>query len=263
MNEFGQPSIDEIFHPLRTRLYKLENSNVEHEDGIYDGIEDYCSRKIQPILTGIFAFDSKVSLKFIDNILTSIEQLEASASDIVKNVTGDYWGFNSDVVISSGNNAKKEALRDIQSELAYYKDNLTKLKAQLLNNFSEDRKIETRTREEIELPEDFNLPKVKSGSKVGFDKYQSAILFHYLKETGAIRMISDSSLSKIVSFLTGHSEQNIRQDGFGKIWDVLKDKEKNKSITEPNHNLIIVKNLLEGITLQLDSQIKLNNSSKL
>lgn len=252
MNEFDQPSIEQIFHPLHTRLYELRNGDIVPK-GFYDEIEEYCEIKIKYIVANIFAYDSGVSSKVIDNTLTSIDELHASAENLITKAFD-----NNDLFIT-----KKEALKDIRTELAYYRESLNKLKDQLYKSISTDRITKEVDQKEIELPDDFEFPKFRDDSVVKFDKYQSALLFYLLKEHGAINNFSALSLSKIISCLTGHSAQNIRQDALGKIWDVLKDKEKNKTIAEPNYNLIAIRNLLNEIISQLDDQIKLNDSPKL
>jgi len=75
----------------------------------------------------------------------------------------------------------------------------------------------------FELPEGFKLIEKGINEKIErLDIYQSALLFHYLKESNAIIHYSDNSLAKFVHYLTGHSEQNLRRDkGFGVIWDIV------------------------------------------
>lgn len=92
------------------------------------------------------------------------------------------------------------------------------------------------------------------------DIYQSALLFHYLRKYRGIMLHTEKSLARIVSALTGHSEQNIRTDkGFGSIANIIADKTKNKNFKEiPNYNLVIVKDFLQNIIDELDREIEEN-----
>lgn len=263
MNEFGKPTIEEVFHPLSTRLYKLRIGDIEPEDGIYDGVEDYAGRKIKPILAGIFSYDGAKALQFVDNTLTSITELQGLDSGLVKDITDEYLGFDSGAIGKSSYDFKKQALKEIQTELAYYTRKLNELKEQLSRNVPTHNLDNNKRGEQYDLPADYDVPMLKNVTVEKFDRYQSALLFYYLREHGAVVNFSDSSYSKVIACLTGHSAENIRQKALGPIWDVIRDKAKNRTVKQPNYNLNTVKDLLTAILKDIEQEIQTNDSKKL
>ncbi len=111
------------------------------------------------------------------------------------------------------------------------------------------------------LPENFKLPKMNFVAP-RLDIRQTALLFNYLKKYNVILDYQDDSLAKIVSSLTGHSEQNIRTgEGFGMIQYIKQDHPDSKTKkfkSEPNHNLIVLRYLLVEILEDLDTQMNEN-----
>ena len=124
-------------------------------------------------------------------------------------------------------------------------------------------KIENQdsTQKEIDLSEDiFSEIKKPTLPVDALDIYQTALLFHFLKKHHGVHPFNDSNLAKIVSILTGHSEQNIRTDkGFGVIAHILADKAKNQNHDDiQDYNLITLKDFLHNIIEDIDKQIKKN-----
>lgn len=60
--------------------------------------------------------------------------------------------------------------------------------------------------------------------KVRYNLYEAAILFYILREKEMVKNFSDETLAFMISHLTGHSAQNIRAKGLGKIDDLIKGK---------------------------------------
>ena len=58
--------------------------------------------------------------------------------------------------------------------------------------------------------------------KPKFDIYETAILFEYLKEKEMIKNYPVETLSKMIHYLTGHSENTIRTKAFSQV-GFLKD----------------------------------------
>ena len=118
---------------------------------------------------------------------------------------------------------------------------LTKAIAATLDTSSVDAEMEKRIN---------NMPKATR-----LDKYQSAILFHYLKEQKVIINYDASTLAKLIHFLTGHSANTLRTEAIGRIHDIqIEDLKGTKG-----HNLIVVKNLLENIITEMNKFIQKHN----
>lgn len=95
------------------------------------------------------------------------------------------------------------------------------------------------------------------------DRYQSALFFHYLKEIKIILPYEDTSLARLVYYLTGHSEQNLRTKGFAYIKRIKEDKEKNQNYKDtPNYNLTAINTVVKEILSMVDKDIETNNLKK-
>jgi len=102
----------------------------------------------------------------------------------------------------------------------------------------------------INLPENFSLR--KENLKIdSMTISQSTILFHYLREEELTINYNDSSLSKFIHYLTGHSEQNIRTKGLGQIYHLVNDSKKGVDF----YDLKQVKQHLENIIKNIDDTI--------
>lgn len=88
------------------------------------------------------------------------------------------------------------------------------------------------------------------------DKYQTALLFHYIMAKGIILDFNDKSLAKLISIMTPHSEQNIRTECLAYINQIIKDKTKDKNHPEPNYNLNCVRRALQEIIEDIDREIQ-------
>ena len=103
-----------------------------------------------------------------------------------------------------------------------------------------------------QLPENFSSNKNESAN-LKLDIKQTAILFYQLKKHKAIYPFSDQALAKLVSNITGHSEQNIRtKKGFGAYWDLIKESREGMT----NFHAKKVKEFLQAIIDELDKEIK-------
>ncbi len=110
----------------------------------------------------------------------------------------------------------------------------------------------------IVLPEK-SMQNMRTPKKVieTLDIYQTALFFYYLRKYKGILNYTDTSLAKLVSTLTGHSDQNIRTEkGFGAISFIISGKVMNKNHTEtPNYNLTTIKQFLQKIIVEIDREI--------
>ena len=129
------------------------------------------------------------------------------------------------------------------------------------NDKEKDFEIHIDTKPIIKLPEFFTLPNKQKPIR-RLDIRQTALLFELMKDKDVVLNYDYDDLAKIVSALTGHSEQNLRTtDGFGVKSLIFSDKEKTKTKNFKkiqNHNLIVVKGVLEEIVGILDKQMESN-----
>jgi hypothetical protein len=101
------------------------------------------------------------------------------------------------------------------------------------------------------------------------NKFQSALLFNYLQDNGAIHPMVPYKLAPLISQLTGHSEQKLRTEAFSNLVDVKKGKagDKTQLQKDPDINLKIVKDTVKSILKSIDEDLeknrKLRESKKL
>jgi len=158
---------------------------------------------------------------------------------------------------------REEEYEILKNELEFYVTELTKIR----NEFAAKKTIEDQATTTININSDFKITKLKttypSIQENLLSKEQIAILFHYLKEKNIILPYDDQSISKLVSLLTGYSENTLRTEGFGHIYDIKSQvphiqKKKGKKIT----NLEIVKDTLEKLVQDISLELEKQSSRK-
>lgn len=92
------------------------------------------------------------------------------------------------------------------------------------------------------------------------NKYQTALLFDYLKDTGAIHTFQANTLAPLISQLTGHSEHNIRTEALNKIIDIKKGSigDLRQIIKDPDVNIRVVRNIIKSILSKIDEDLDKN-----
>ncbi len=118
----------------------------------------------------------------------------------------------------------------------------------------EDKDTQKKIDEKLvyELPDKFSLTTLGIKSQ-GLDIRETAILFYYLRKYSATIDYTDNSYSKIVHYLSGHSEANLRtRSGFGNIINIVKETREGVKYS----NIKNVKILLEKIISDIDREIK-------
>lgn len=101
---------------------------------------------------------------------------------------------------------------------------------------------------QYQLPENFKLKSLNIKTDK-LDIYQTAILFHLLRETEIFINYSNADLAKFAHYLTGHSEQNLRTDkGFSNIYDIMLQKRNGKKA----YNLHVLKKALLSVVEKID-----------
>lgn len=132
----------------------------------------------------------------------------------------------------------------------------------------------TRNQEEKSILPDKLIKKDPEETIKRLDRFQTALLFHYLMKHGAALKHSNPDYSKIVHFLTGHSAQNMQRLGLTGLENVKKDRvadegddhyvnksnlareQKAKGKVKVNYNLNQVKKLLQDILKEVNDDIK-------
>ncbi len=89
-----------------------------------------------------------------------------------------------------------------------------------------------------------------------YDRYEIGLIFHYLAELGVIHRLSANTLAPILSELTGHSAQKLREDclGIDKAIAVLKGEKGNKTILTKNPSHYI--NSIESLLMDLFKRVR-------
>lgn len=245
-----------LFADLFNRLSQIGNLNRELT--IFDVFTEQSADYFSSILSSkIYNYPPDELIRWIDHAILTIHHLVDKDNNLVSSIkvitpTNELADkMESDI-------ARQFELQNLKKELLKYLNGLNELRQQvlpLLAGLKPGPPI-------IELPENFlaqdlarnNLPPTI------LDKYQTALLFHLMKEGNVIVNLSDKTLSKICQTLTGHSANKLRTECFGKIWDVIKDKAVNKEEAENTlgHNLKSVKQVLLQMVFEIDRLIEEN-----
>jgi len=169
-----------------------------------------------------------------------------------------------DILFRTKDEVKERVYTEIRLELLFYKTNLEIILQDLYTseNSLKDKNIETKV--EIIIGDDFKFSQLKQIGNTILDKYQTALLFDYLRKKELILRVyeeNNDALSKLVAALTGHSDQNLRtKDGFGAIANIKSDNLKNKlKADSSNYNLNVVRKALLLIISQIDEDIMTEN----
>ncbi len=111
------------------------------------------------------------------------------------------------------------------------------------------------------------LPQNKSQKRIEkIDRYQIALLFHYLEETELINKNSYVTQAEIINRLTGISAQKLRTECLNKIWEIKSGRTGNSELLKTNsaYALMGIKNILKEILgkVELDLKKKFENNQK-
>jgi hypothetical protein len=145
---------------------------------------------------------------------------------------------------------------------------LQKLFLQRVVRFLLDLKSEIDVKNELLQKVDYTSIHSELGLRLGsknkderitrLDIRQTALLYKYLMDHGAIISMPNMHLSELLHHLTGYSDQKIRTDeGLGVIRDIEKGKKaKHNFWSDKNKNLKAVKELLNEVISIVESKIK-------
>jgi hypothetical protein len=255
--------LNEIFADLDRRLFELNDYRVS----VYHKTkpdEDNSEFYLKDIKDQIFNFNPSEAIPKIDAEIASLLELQDRGVAIIEKVkveVGDW--IQSDLTHTVIQTTNGIIYEEISNELQSYIDTFSMLRSKIIQinpHYGKDQVLTGSIPVVINIDGSFKLPEmVKDAGPVKLDIYQSALLFDYLRESRIIQNYSNASLAKILSVLTGHSEQNLRTNkGFGAIAYIKSDKEKNKSAaTGDFYNLTQVKEALLEIISIIDAEIKI------
>lgn len=258
------PTLLQVFSPLLAKLTKLE---LYHDTIRYGEVPDDIYL-ISGIEKEVFNYPPEESIALIKNCLLQIEKLKEQGEGIVNAVSVDEYNSELDKYVPANEvrklETKKELYAAINIELNLFEFKLSMLKDILFTNLQIGEGLHNDTEGKLEIDPNKKLPPPLSSAKnTPLDRYQTALLFHYLIERKIILEYSDMALGTLVGFLTGHSPNTLSKKGFGAIGRIQSDnpdavnKEESKGIK--NYNLTKVKTELESIIKEIDKEISRQN----
>jgi hypothetical protein len=226
-------------------LLKLKN---EYYREINDHIENY--------------IDKELVLNDLSNHRLQFEEIRRLyKNDLIKNEP-----LSNDIILHD--NVFVQEVKDKPADHVYFTIIANRiLKIQLI----EIQNIITFIQEKFEITKGFLESKrqvdKKNKSKTPLDKldrYQTALLFYYLNESGIIQYKSSNEIAPIVQSLTGHSAQNLQTEAFNKIFDVKTGKAGNKLKinSDKSYNLKIVKDAILEVLRMVHNDLEKNKALK-
>jgi hypothetical protein len=267
-------------------IHRNDEYGPDPDDNNYDPEGTFTIREYDIIINGIYHYD------YVNQLIAAfgdfnVEIKDNLKSDLFKDSIPSYLKkLTEELTIWFENISELELKLNSQSKWIYISKKIDQsfLKPEVLNNkiletisnffqyiknsavatLENIKKFQNEVSGEKEIVNSegmFSEIKKPTNPADALDIYQTALLFHYLKKHHGIYPHVAASLAKIVSILTGHSEQNLRTDkGFGVIANIQADRAKNQNFNNvPDYNLITVKGFLQAIVEDIDKQIKKNN----
>lgn len=254
-----RPTLLQVFAPLLTKLNKLE---FYHDTIRYGEVpDDYYL--LSDIEKEVFNYPPKDSIQLIENCLSKIEQLKEKGESIVSIVSVDDYNIDVGEYMPANeqktNETKKELYSAISTELNLFELKLILIKELLITN--QDIGQESGSSDnKLEISNSQKLPKaISSPIETPLDRYQTALLFHYLIDRKVILQYSDTALGTLVGLLTGHSSNTLAKKGFGALAAIKADHQeavnRDESKGVRSYNLNKVKSELVEIIKDIDKEI--------
>lgn len=258
-------AVDEIFEELETRLEDLTNKKISI--GVWENIKE--SFSISKIEKNIYNVNINYGINRIEYALKQIKALQAKGAGIMDSIEIEgigefnqwvYKDYPSDTKFPKIEEQKINVFQNLQKELEFYRKGLEDLLDELKTNQNSENERTNLSSYTIEISEGYNFSKLRISGDVILDKYQTALLFNYLREKEIIlKGYSNAGLAKIAAALTGHSENNLRtEDGFGVIARIKSDKLKNSDKAKGEYyNLNTLNAALKQIIDQINEDINI------
>lgn len=261
-----KPTLLQIFAPLLARLSKLE---LYHDEIRYGEVPDYMNI-ISAIEQSVFNYSPLEAIELIDNCLAQIEKLIEQGESIIETVSFIEYNILADDYLPVTQEKEKEAKRElfsaIKTELYLFEYKLSLIKEILWTNRNIGMSAEYTIRYKIEIDSKTKLPLPIPQTLKGknpLDRYQTALLFNYLKERKIILEYSATALGTLTGLLTGHSPNTLEKKGFGAIENIKADHPESINKVESkgiqNYNLNKIRAELELIIKEIDKDIEYQN----
>ncbi len=237
-------NINEAFEDLDSRINELRDFKSYIP---WQGVRtEYDISKIE---RNIYRFKTE-AIPRIDISIQELKELQSLGISILnKHVLFDEWFQPISITAENVQNnelKRQEYYEKIQKEINFYITKLTELRNLQMPPVDEN----INHKQTITIGDDFKFPKLRTDypeiPQTVLNKEQSALLFHYLMEKNIILPYDAKSISKIVSMLTGYSDETLRQNAFGHIHDI-----KNKT-----SNLETLKTNLLALIQEIDKDLK-------
>jgi len=245
-----------------TKIIKVEPNYSKH-------LEELCKTYFREISTEIDEISNISALNMLTDYLQMFLQLEKEYMQITKFYkvaifeTGrrSVWlplDFNK---IVSENNQYRVGHLSVCFNSFYHSQVIT------IKNIIEylKQKIEILNKGNYIMADNPKIYTPKISNKIkALDRYQIALLFYYLEQSGAINSNSYIKQAEIINQLTGISAQKLRTDALNKIWEIKSGRIGNidKNKIDPTYALNGVKMLIKKIGTMIENDIKKNLDSQ-
>jgi len=247
--------------------YKIQSSKVIKVEPSYKNhLEELCKTLFREISTEIDEVNNISTLNMLTDYLQMFIDLEnnymkaeatKSIADIKKVKESVCWlPLDYDRIESKYNHYRKGHLMVCLN--SFYHSQVTTIE-KIIEYLKQ--KIEIFNKESISTAHSHKKYTSKDSKKIDtLDRYQIALLFHYLEESGAINSNSYKKQAEIINQLTGISAQRLRTDALNKIWEIKSGRIGNHDMkkTNPAYALNGVNMLIKKIETMIKKDIQKN-----
>jgi len=226
------PSLKSLFGEFFTLIHTLKYRHVVIKFSIIE------------LEINIYYHDSKEALNLVNQSIASLEDIYFNFHELFQELDWKQILDEFKVDYSS----KENGIDAIEIAYVLLEDYIKDLSDDFINIQKELQKIISPNIEPEQLKntyvigENLKVAEMQKKSPTVLDIRQTALLLHYFKELNIIQNLSNDSLGKLGSYLTGHSSHKLATiQGFGAIHDIIKSPgnlEKLKEVLNKTINLI-------------------------
>lgn len=180
---------------------------INSETGNLETIEEYYLNKRASLKEKLKSFRIASKLKYLEIELSEeMKSLEHNYPDIFERVIqGDSFSGATDFFIEENPGLSIKSYIDfLEQEIVFYNK---------MNEFEEIEAKKKADEKKLELDSKFNVKQIDGVIKK-LTRTQAGLFYDFIKKNGYMLDYGTNSFSKIVHYLTGHSEQNIKTDIF-------------------------------------------------
>lgn len=245
-------TLSQVFSTLMSRLTTLEfyDETIDYDYGV-----PVFTYSLKDIETVIFNYPPKEAIKWVDICLSKILSIQNQKESVIDAITVEKYNseLGEHILATSKQKAeiKKLLYESIQTELLFYQTKLSILRESLELNTILESNSKGKNKQYYSIDPD----------KLVLDMRQFALLFDYLRKNKVIQPLSNDRLASYLSLLTGFESKIRTTRGLGAIPKIKSDNvvRKTKKGETEHYNLKTVKQLLQKIINQIDSDIKAEN----